>query len=174
MGALRLFLGKYVTLIEITLVVLLLAFGVMQTVRLEHARTTISEQNARAATLQASREKQRADDESYARAVEGQLRDTAAAIQKESDETQRTLRARADALSRELRNRPERPAPGSEAAATPAPACSCTGAGLYRADADVALWFATEAAERARERDQCQRQYRAAEQALKQYEGSTK
>lgn len=161
------FLRKYLTAIELALIALMLAFGVFQTIRLEQARSTISGLHAQAATLQAQRERQRADDERYARAVEGQLRDTAAAIQKESDEAQRTLRARADALSRELLHRPERPAPGSQAAAAAGPPGSGTGAGLYRGDSEFLVRLAASADAVAAERDECRRIYRSAQDAMK-------
>lgn len=170
MLALKLFLGKYLTAIEIALFVLVLAFGVLQTVRLEHAHTDIVNLNATAAKLQAQREQQRADDERYARAVEGQLRDTAAAIQKESHDQEQALQSRVAGLLGQLRNRPERPAPGSPAAAASAPSGGATGAGLYREDGQFLAREAASAALIGAERDACRQQYEAAEEALKKYE----
>lgn len=154
---------------------LLLALGV-QTVRVAGHQATIAkyegllhEGREVIQRERADREKQRADDERHARAVEGQLRDTAAAITKESDETKRTLAARADALARELRNRPERPAAGSATAAAAAPAAGATGAGLYRPDAEFLAGEAAAAARIAVERDECRAQYDAAREALKSW-----
>lgn len=170
MGVIKAFFGKYLAAIEIALLVLVLAFGVLQTVRLSSARATISELNTRAAQLQAARERQRAEDERHARAVEGQLRDSAAATQKEAHEREIADRARVADLVGQLRNRPQRPAAGGASAAASGPAAGATGAGLYREDGEFLAGEAAAAAGIARERDTCRRQYHNAQEALKKYQ----
>jgi hypothetical protein len=77
---------------------------------------------------------------------------------------------RADALASELRNRPARPArPASDAKADTASAGSadsahptaCTGAGLYRDDADFLGWFAAQTARLVIERDSYYAKYQS-------------
>lgn len=76
-----------------------------------------------------------------------------------------------DALG-ELRDRPARPGPGSQGkggapdAAGAGPSGGCTGAGLYRDDAEFLTWRA-DAAQRIRlQRDSCYRLYGAAREAV--------
>jgi hypothetical protein len=96
-------------------------------------------------------------------------RDLATALntleRKKTDEIRRLQRDAAD-LRLSLLNRPERPAPGGGAVpADPAPAVGCTGAQLYRGDAQLLAGYA-ERAETVRQRlANCQAQYDAAVRA---------
>jgi hypothetical protein len=72
-----------------------------------------------------------------------------------------SLNARlADALG-ELRNRPERPAAASGPAGNPPAGASCTGAGLYRPDAEFLVREAARADRILAERDYCHDRYEA-------------
>ena len=79
----------------------------------------------------------------------------------------RLTRAR-DAALDELRNRPERPPTATVTADGVPPTSSspsgCTGAGLYRADAEFLVRFAASAKQLGIERDTCYRQYPGAAQ----------
>jgi hypothetical protein len=72
-----------------------------------------------------------------------------------------------------LRDRPERPGPGAAdlpGAAGPGP--SCTGAGLYRGDAEVLIRLAASARTVADQRDACYRRYGEARDTLNRINGS--
>lgn len=106
----------------------------------------------------------RVNQEQSARATERKLVIAAHAAQEKADEEKRDLAARYDALRDSVRKRPERPAPASD---VPAPAADaegaqgCTGAELYRGDAEAFIRLA----ERADELRRLFKQYEAAQQA---------
>lgn len=84
-----------------------------------------------------------------------------AAIEQRKTNEIASLSDRVAGLRGELRNRPERPTGSSGAAGNSAPAASCTGAQLYRGDADFLVGEAARA-ERVRiERDSCHDKYDA-------------
>lgn len=102
------------------------------------------------------------------------IADAKAKADKERNDYAKKMDAmRADLRSalNELRNRPARPAngqaPGAEAGTSGAgTAVGCTGAGLYRDDAELLTWRA-DAAQRIRiQRDACYRQYDAARETV--------
>lgn len=102
-----------------------------------------------------------------ARAREQDLQSTADQIRQEKTHEIHRLSAARDAALRELRNRDERPAVGSHAAADadPAgagPAASCTGAQLYRPDAEFLVWEAARADEVRAHLSECRAAYGAA------------
>jgi hypothetical protein len=167
MNPIKLFIGKYQLLLTAIVVGVLLAALGVQTVRLSSAKTDFAQLETSIAQERQANAKQRADDERTARTTEQQLADAAATERKAAREKERVLASRVADLRDQLRNRPERPAAGSPVAADACtPGCG-TGAGLYRADADVAVWFAASAARHAQERDECRSQYNAAREALK-------
>lgn len=102
-----------------------------------------------------------------ARAREQALQFAADKIRQEKTREIRHLSAARDAALRELRHRNERPAVGSHAAATadPAgagPAASCTGAQLYRPDAEFLVWEAARADEVRAHLSECRAAYESA------------
>ena len=104
-----------------------------------------------------------------ARAREQALQSTADKIRQEKTREIRHLSAARDAALRELRNRDERPAVGGDApaAADPAgagPAASCTGAQLYRSDAEFLVWEAARADEVRAHLSECRAAYNTARQ----------
>ena len=113
--------------------------------------------SAAAATVQANLQ---------ARAREQALQFAADKIRQEKTREIRHLSAARDAALRELRNRDERPAVGSDAAAAdPAgagPAASCTGAQLFRQDADFLVWEAARADEVRAHLSECRAAYESA------------
>jgi hypothetical protein len=101
------------------------------------------------------------------------------ALQVAADEDRRNhekaddeLRARIDVLAGELRKRPSRPvvqagrADVHQQVAGPGPAGGCTGAGLYRDDAEFLAGKAALFESIRRQRDVCYIQYQRAQQAL--------
>lgn len=84
------------------------------------------------------------------------LRRAADKIQGENNAEIQNQRARTAELIASLRNRADRPEPD---AGDSSPARNCTGAGLYRPDAEFLVWFAGEAARVKAERDSCEAQY---------------
>ena len=111
-----------------------------------------------AATVQSHRQ---------ARAREQALQFAADKIRQEKTHEIRHLSAARDAALRELRNRDERPAVGSDAAAAadPAgagPAASCTGAQLFRQDAAFLVWEAARADEVRAHLSECRAAYESA------------
>lgn len=101
-----------------------------------------------------------------ARAREQALQFAADKIRQEKTHEIRHLSAARDAALRELRNRDERPAVGGNApAANPAgagPAASCTGAQLYRPDAEFLVWEAARADEVRAHLSECRAAYESA------------
>jgi len=102
-----------------------------------------------------------------ARAREQALQFAADKIRQEKTREIRHLSAARDAALRELRNRDERPAVGSDAAAAadPAgagPAASCTGAQLFRQDAAFLVWEAARADEVRAHLSECRAAYKSA------------
>ena len=100
-----------------------------------------------------------------ARAREQDLQFAANKIRQEKTHEIRHLSAARDAALRELRNRDERPTVGSHAAADPAgagPAASCTGAQLYRPDAEFLVWEAARADEVRAHLSECRAAYESA------------
>lgn len=108
-----------------------------------------------------------------------QVREAELALQAATNEDRRKLSALQDlhdarvaALTRELRNRPERPAAGKPpdvpaGAAGPGPAAGCTGAGLYRDDGVFLAGFARMCQAIRDQRDDYLRQYQRAQQKLR-------
>lgn len=104
-----------------------------------------------------------------ARAREQALQSTADKIRQEKTREIRHLSAAHDAALRELRNRDERPAVGSHAAADADPAgagpvASCTGAQLFRSDAEFLVWEAARADEVRAHLSECRAAYDAAQE----------
>lgn len=102
-----------------------------------------------------------------ARAREQALQSTADKIRQEKTREIRHLSASRDAALRELRHRDERPDVGSHAAADtdpagPGPVASCTGAQLYRSDAEFLVWEAARADEVRAHLGECRAAYDAA------------
>ena len=101
------------------------------------------------------------------RSREQALQFAADKIRQEKTREIRHLSAARDAALRELRNRDERPAVGSDAAAAadPAgagPAASCTGAQLFRSDATFLVWEAARADEVRAHLSECRAAYESA------------
>jgi hypothetical protein len=102
-----------------------------------------------------------------ARAREQALQSTADKIRQEKTREIRHLSAARDAALRELRNRDERPAgnvqlAANDQAAGTGPAASCTGAQLYRSDAEFLVWEAARADEVRVHLGECRAAYDAA------------
>lgn len=126
------------------------------------------------AEIQTQWDKQRIADASatmqaamQARAREQTLQSTADKIRQEKTHEIRHLSAARDAALRELRDRDERSAIGGHAAADadpsgPGPAASCTGAQLYRSDAEFLVWEAARADEVRAHLSECRAAYDAA------------
>ena len=126
------------------------------------------------AEIQAKWDKQRITDAAatvqanlQARAREQALQLAADKLRQEKTREIRHLSASRDAALRELRNRDERPAVGSDAAAAadPAgagPAASCTGAQLFRQDAAFLVWEAARADEVRAHLSECRAAYESA------------
>ena len=169
MTILRALLGKYATVLVAIAFLAVLAFAGVQTLRLAETRVDYAHLQAEIAKERQGAAEAWGRSQERARKTEQTLAEQAAAERKSAHEKQRALAARVDSLRRQLRDRPERPAvPAAGAVAPAASPGSCgTGAGLYRPDAEVALWFAARAAEHAAERDTCRAQYDAAREALK-------
>jgi hypothetical protein len=139
----------------------------VQTVRF-HQKTTQFEQFRRS-TVAASLASEQEYASNLLRAQQRQSWLTAQAetTRQTHETTLRILNNRHAAVAAGLRNRPERPTAQSLAADPAAcPTSSGTGAGLYRPDAEVALWFAASAARHAAERDTCYQSYENARQSL--------
>ena len=102
-----------------------------------------------------------------ARAREQALQSTADKIRQEKTHEIRHLSAARDAALRELRDRDERPDVGSHAAADadpsgPGPAASCTGAQLWKSDAEFLIWEAARADEVRAHLVECRAAYESA------------
>jgi hypothetical protein len=166
MTAIKFFLGKYLTAIELVVIALLLAGFGLQTVRLSAAKTEFAQLETSIARERQAGAEQRERDERDARTTEQGLFQAASDNRKEANEKQRALAARVADLRSQLRNRPERPAPGSEVAPAACPGSCGTGAGLYREDSTFLVGEAASAAQVGVERDQCRSQYSAAREAL--------
>ena len=105
-----------------------------------------------------------------AREREQALQSTADKIRQEKTREIRHLSAARDAALRELRDRDERPAghadlASNDQAAGAGPGASCTGAQLYRPDAEFLVWEAARADEIRIALMQCRSQYQAAADA---------
>ena len=106
-----------------------------------------------------------------ARTREQALQSTADKIREEKNREIRHLSAARDAALRELRNRDERPAgsvhpAADDQAAGAGPGTSCTGAQLYRSDAEFLVWEAARADEVRTHLSECRAAYSAAYKAL--------
>lgn len=104
------------------------------------------------------------------RSVEAALQAAANEDRRRTNAERDRLLARADALARELRNRPERPTgqPALPAgAAGPGAAGACTGAGLYRDDGVFLIGQARMCEDIRNQRDEYLRQYQRAQQRLR-------
>lgn len=104
-----------------------------------------------------------------ARAREQDLQFAADKIRQEKTHEIRHLSASRDAALRELRHRDERPDVGSHAAADADPAgagpvASCTGAQLFRSDAEFLVWEAARADEVRAHLSECRAAYDAAQE----------
>lgn len=98
-----------------------------------------------------------------ARKREQDLQSTADKIRQEKTREIRNLSAARDAALRELRDRHERPAGGADdQAAGAGPAAACTGAQLYRSDAEFLVWEAARADEVRAHLSECRATYDAA------------
>lgn len=109
----------------------------------------------------------------YQREAEANARETfrrtelQAQAERAKDERLESLARRADALARELRSRPERPTGDAAASAAstgrsdPATSTACTGASLYRSDAQFLVGEAARADRILAERDACFDKYEA-------------
>lgn len=149
---------------------LALGFAGVQTVRLAHTETEFANHKTAVANVNAAREKAHAVDEKLARDTENALMADADTARKEKNDAKKIADARIAALTDSLRNRPERPTPGSGQAATVAKAGEGgTGAGLYRPDAAFLVGDAAAAAQVGAERNECYRLYDAADAALTKY-----
>ena len=99
-----------------------------------------------------------------ARAREQALQSTADKIRQEKTREIRHLSAARDAALRELRDRDERPAgnvqfAANDQAAGAGPAASCTGAQLFRSDAEFLVWEAARADEVRAHLSECRAAY---------------
>ncbi|RYE51489.1 MAG: hypothetical protein EOP21_01275 [Hyphomicrobiales bacterium] len=93
------------------------------------------------------------------RQIEQERQAAANARERQKDETILNIDSRLrDALGK-LQDRAERPASGGGATGNPIAQASCTGAGLYRADAGFLIGEAAAAARIAAERDYCHDRY---------------
>lgn len=145
-----------------------LTTAIVKTLNLAKVQTELANFKAKTAQERTVQEKRYADDQDSARKKEQALQADANKYREDYDKATKNLAAARTAFADSLRTRPERPAaPQGGGASAPACTASCgTGAGLYRPDADVAWWFATEAAQRAIERDLCYLQYNKARDSL--------
>lgn len=115
---------------------LLAIFAGIQTLRLAWTQTALEKLTAKIAVMAAVT----AETDKRWRATENTWKVTAYQIQKERDDENAKIAAERDAALAELRNRPRRPAPGTaEASGNGQAAGGCTGAQLYREDAELAL-----------------------------------
>ena len=106
-----------------------------------------------------------------------ELNDEATATQKVLSDAVESVAVERDRLLERLRDRPSRPAESAAAqpdAAPAEPAPSCTGATLYREDAEFLVRESSRADRILAELDACQRQYGDAEVALRRFLESVK
>jgi hypothetical protein len=101
-----------------------------------------------------------------ARQREQALRETITQTQKEADHEKARLRTRLAAALDSLRNRPERPA-GGDVPADSSPIVACTGASLFRADAEFLVREAARADQLRADLQACQEAYDSAREAMK-------
>lgn len=153
------------TVIAALFLALIAALGV-QTVRVAQGQRDY-------ATLQTAFEKyrrtqadERAQDERQARTTEQQLYAALDRNNKDAHDKQVALTSRVADLLGQLRNRPERPAPGGAVAPAAGNPEACTGAGLYRQDSEFLAGEAAAAAAIAIERDSIWQQYEDARKKL--------
>lgn len=99
-----------------------------------------------------------ATDQEYRRMEAKRVSDQAAIQQRKNDEIASLDRRLADALG-ELQQRPDRPRGDATSAADSSSAKACTGAGLYRADAEFLTREAARAQRILLERDACHATY---------------
>lgn len=99
--------------------------------------------------------------EASARAKEQAATTTLATIEQKASDEKKRLAAQLAAVTRELRNRPERPSGGDVPKGAGNPV-GCTGAGLYRQDAEAALREAGRADGVRLQLEACQAKYDAA------------
>lgn len=118
---------------------------------------TISDQKAEKKRLEIAAAAQIEADRASAQETHRRM-ERAAEVEKVKDEKLASLNARVSSLSRELRARPDRPA-APAAAGNPAIAQGCTGAQLYRPDAEFLVGEAARADRILAERDACYQQY---------------
>ena len=115
---------------------LLAIFAGIQTLRLSWTQTALEKLTAKIAVMAAVT----AETDKRWRATENTWKVTAYQIQKERDDEIKDIAHERDAALAELRNRPRRPAPGAtESPGNGQAASGCTGAQLYREDAELAL-----------------------------------
>ena len=145
-----------------------LTTAVVKTLNLAKVQTELANFKAKTAQDYAAQSKQHAADQASARQKEQALQADANQSREDYDKATKNLATVRAVFADSLRTRPERPI-ATQGGGAGAPACTAgcgTGAGLYRPDAEVAFWFATEAAQRAIERDICYRQYNKARDSL--------
>lgn len=132
----------------------------------DKARLTLAELKAEVQQKEATRSEVARLAEAGRRQSERDLATTLNTIQRKKTDEIRRLQRDADDLRLSLLNRPERPAPGGGALpADTGPAMGCTGAQLYRGDAQLLAGYA-ERAETVRQRlASCQAEYDAAVKA---------
>lgn len=156
-----LIIGLALALVASWVAIALYAAG--SSIKLAQAQSALSKAEAKHLAYVADSERQRANDEAEARRREAELR---AAADAERERYAKELSGLADRHARAvagLRDRPSARSTSGQVATASAPAAGCTGAGLSRPDAEVALWFAARAAQHASERDLCYSQYGKAE-----------
>ena len=131
----------------------------LQQVRVSNAKANLSNERRERAEETTERERiaRRATERN--RQIEQERQAAADARERQKDETILNIDSRLrDALGK-LQGRPERPASGGGTTGNPIAQASCTGAGLYRADAGFLIGEAAAAARIAAERDYCHDRY---------------
>lgn len=122
---------------------------------------------ARIADLQATHAQAYAKAQKAARDKENALTDDLAKIRRSKDAEIQNVRRSLDIALNSLRHRPERPSMPSDTPIGSGSTQGCTGAQLYREDAEVALRIARDADELRVAYKACTRAYDAARDALK-------
>lgn len=121
---------------------------------------------ARIADLQASYAKAYAEAQKAARDKENALTDDLAKIRRSKDAEIQNVRRSLDIALNSLRHRPERPGVSSDTPPGSGSTQGCTGAQLYREDAEVALRIARDADELRVAYKTCVRSYESVRKAL--------
>ena len=167
-------LSKLFSVWGVWVVAAVLAVAGLQTLRLGYAETKYANLETRIANRDAERERERGQDLILARQTESELTTAADTARQEKNEAIKNADRRVAAIHDSLRNRTERPQPGSSGTTPVASAgAGATGAGLYREDGFFLAGEAAAAAQIGLDRDQCYVLYSKARDALKAYGAET-